>query len=113
MRQDSRTALGLLTIGLIALFTYGTVYSPTTYDPREIQQEHLGTNVRLHGNLYDIHVNGDVTFLRLDKRPGLDIVSFDRVRDIQPNTTITIYGTVDLYHGQLEILADRIVVADS
>ncbi len=106
-------ALILLVIGLSSLFTYSTVYSPTSYDPRELQKKHIGENVRLHGSVHEVVVKEKVTFIRLDDRPGLDIVSFDRIDHLSKNTTITIYGTVDLYNGDLEVLADRITVTES
>lgn len=112
MRQDSRTSLILLTLGLVSLFIYSTMYSPALYDPRELQEEHVGDNVRLHGTIHDMNVKESVTFIRLERRPGLDIVSFDQVQAIKQNSTVTIDGTVDLYHGQLEVLADRITVRD-
>jgi aspartyl-tRNA synthetase len=112
VRQDSRTALVLLTVGLASLFTYSAVYSPTTYDPRELQDEHVGDIVRLHGTVHEMNVNEGVTFIRLERRPGLDIVSFDRIQAIEHNSTVRIDGTVDLYHGKLEVLVDRIAVED-
>jgi len=113
VRPDNRTGLILLIGGLVSLYTYSVIYSPTMYDPRELQDEHVGDNIRLHGTVHDINVKESVTFIRLARRPGLEIVSFDRIDNLEENMSITVDGTVDLYHGRLEVLADRISVEDS
>lgn len=108
MKHESRMSVLLTLIGLVSIFTYASLYHPPIYDPREIDHDIIGESIRIHGTVHDTTVKKDVSFITLKERKQLDIISFNPIGKLPPNTTVTIEGIVDIYHGNLEVVAKRV-----
>lgn len=110
MNMNHRASILLILIGLSGLFIYEQQYRPDRVDIRDIEREDIGENVIVHGTVNNVNVKDSITFISLSKRDDLDIVSFRKQTELKKNDTVTLHGTVDLYHGTLEIVVDHLSI---
>ncbi|VVB51003.1 Uncharacterised protein [uncultured archaeon] len=100
-------------VGLI-LFAYaGAILKPPTAQISDISSADLDKNLLIVGRIERVHVfdGGSVAVTLRDNTGKVEVyVPLNLVGDIKPsiNETVQVVGTVALYRGQIEVVAQHV-----
>jgi len=108
MKIDDRIAVALILIGLTLLTTAEYLHTPKKTAVTALSTDNIGDQVTITGKINTVREADETTFINLASRPDLTIVTFTDLHDIHINDTVTITGRVEMYEGQLEIVADTV-----
>ena len=108
-------ALALSVIGLVGVYVVTYIDQPTQIRISEAEN-YIEKNVLIVGQITDKFVtdDGHVFILIEDDTGKLTGIAFNKVAESLPygsldkNRFLQIYGTIELYKGQLEIVVQRI-----
>ncbi|MFB6145953.1 MAG: OB-fold nucleic acid binding domain-containing protein [Candidatus Nanohaloarchaea archaeon] len=101
------TLLGL--IGIVLLYLSGQALSVKTVSIGSIGPESTGKKVAISGRITDYTESGGNEFMTLKDGTGkIKVVRFDALKSFGKGSRVDVKGSVQLYHGELEIVADSI-----
>ena len=104
-----KLCLTISIIGLIALSIYAEKSNPTIIKLTEIE-EYLGKTITTSGEVERVSITPNASFITLrDGSFRTTVVIFDMLpTNIRSKDDINVTGRVELYKGDLEIIADTI-----
>ena len=109
MKVTNRMILTVTVIGLslTLMFEPDCISSLGKVDRGTVGERYCGDL-----KIRSVSQTGDVTFMTPASSGKIELVTFT-ARNVTVNMTYTVHGQVDMYHGQLEIVVDRLRPADS
>ena len=104
-----RISVVLSFIGLATMFAVETVISPESYNIGDIDESMTGEHVELEGNVENFNTAQGHLFLELnDNGDQISVVEFDSETWIDSDDLVTVQGHVDIYEGDLQVIAEEI-----
>ena len=108
MKKFLALTLVLSVFGLYALMLFANYYQPAEI-PIILLQEHLDSEVIITGKVISASHSNETSFLKIrDETAEIRVVVFDNCEQIKKNAYVSVKGTVDIYQGKLEIIANEI-----
>lgn len=109
-----RVSLLLVLCGLAVLYGSSTMFEPPVVSVSDVDADMLGDTVRVPGTVTSHEVREEVQFLRVnDGEEGLKAVYFgDNALDVVEGDQYVLEGTVDVYHGELELIVSDVLPAE-
>ncbi len=109
MKTGNTFIAGLFILGIVVIALAETVYTAPVIAPGQIGRELLGDRISTSGTVQRIHEADEAAFIQLVENPEITVVKFtDQNLSVHEGEPVNIHGTVDLYHGKLEIITERI-----
>lgn len=108
MKVTDRMILTITVVGLSLTVMFGPdcIRSLDDVDRGTVGERYCGLV-----KVGSVSQTSDVTFITPDSTGQVELVTFTS-RNVTVNMTYTVHGQVDMYHGQLEIVVDRLRPAD-
>jgi len=104
-----RISVALSVIGLVTMFAVETALSPEQYELEDIDESMTGEHVEIEGEVESFNTGQGHLFLDLnDNGTHISVVEFDSETWIDPDEVVTVQGHVDIYEGDLQIIAEEI-----
>lgn len=110
MKDSNLVKISLLwsILGIVFLLIISRYSTPNQVDIGSLENK-LGKTVVVQGKVSEFTSTPEVTFMTLQDETGkVKVVSFKRVPDIENKARAEITGKVELYKGELEIIAEKI-----
>ncbi|MBI2172748.1 MAG: hypothetical protein HYT73_00870 [Candidatus Aenigmarchaeota archaeon] len=106
-------SLSLAVIGIagLAIISVQNDYSPTKI--YEISDEMIGKNIIVNGTVLSSRISDGNSFMYIEDLGTIKIVMFNAKIRADIGDKATVYGRVNVYKNELEIVAEKIVVGDS
>lgn len=109
-------------IGILLLYTVTYVTAPSFVEIENIDNNHIGSNVRTRGEVVEKHITeeGHMFFDLEDGEHNIDVVIFEShvesysisPEEIPKNSYLEIEGEVDIYRDDLQIIPRKIEIID-
>ena len=100
---------------LLAVIGLSMVYASSFYmatgkvDIGSIKKSQAGKNVRIEGHVTSFSRPKNTAFVTVEDSTGaVQVVDFDSSLDLRTGESVTVKGNVNIYHGELEIVADSV-----
>jgi len=104
-----RISVSLSVIGLAVMFFTEPLISPEKYSVGDIDESMTGEHVKVEGHIGSFNSAQGHLFLDFYDNTGeIDIVEFDSETWIDEEELYTVQGHVDIYEGDLQIIAEEI-----
>lgn len=97
----------ILTITIIGIALTITFQPSCISSINEVTRDSVGERYCGPLSVGSVSHTSDVTFITPRERSDIEAIMFTK-RNVTVNTTYTVHGQVDMYHGQLEIVVDRL-----
>jgi len=105
-----RISVILILIGFIVLYISSIFYEPRIISISEINSNFVGKNIKVYGNITYLNWKDNNLFLIVSERNSdIFVVKFS-IKDhtFKKHQNIYVSGQVNIYQGDLEIIADRL-----
>jgi aspartyl/asparaginyl-tRNA synthetase len=108
----------LVVIGIIGLFIVTTFSAPTAISISSIDENSVGQIVSISGTVTSYYTSDGHVFMDIDDTTGvIKVVMFEEesennpwVYDVRKDDEIIVNGKIQLYKGELEIIAKLVAV---
>ncbi|WEL19056.1 OB-fold nucleic acid binding domain-containing protein [Candidatus Nanohalococcus occultus] len=109
MKDHYRHALVLSVIGLGLIHLSSTYITPEKAETDEIKPGWIGKKVTVDGTVRNSYRVNDTLFFDLEDSEGaVKVAEFESSSRVNDSQTVEVTGTVKLYEGSMEIIADRV-----
>ncbi len=110
--MDDRTlikiSLAWSLIGIFALILIASYSAPEQIKIKDLESN-VGKTVLLQGEVLKVSAAESATFIDLADDSGkITVVAFDKVQNITERNIVTVKGKVQIYKGNLELIASEI-----
>lgn len=108
-RQLYKISVFLSVIGLTLMYASSLYLEPETVEIKEIDKGQTGEVLAAKGTAANVSNSGNHLFMDLkDSTGSILVVDFDSQTSVSEDSTVTVIGNVELYEGELEIIAREI-----
>lgn len=108
-KEVYRLSVFFAVLGLSLVFASDHFFEPEQFEISEIDESMVGEVVQIKGEVVSYFQSGSNSFIDLKDSSGeIDLVEFDNDFDISEGDKVTAEGRVDLYEGDLQVIAERI-----
>lgn len=108
-RSAYKICVFLAIIGLGIMYASSLYISPEKAIISEIDKSWSGKNVEISGKVISFSSSGKNIFMRLNDSTGdIKVVQFESEFSAKKGEKVNVTGTVELYQGELEIIAEEI-----
>ncbi len=116
MMEDKTIKIISLTMALVGIIGLAVISLQSGYTPTniyEISESMIGKKVVVNGTIRSLSIKENNLFMSLEDSGIIKIVMFNS--DIRANAgnRAVVYGRVNVYKNELEIVAEKIIVGDS
>ena len=111
MKDSTLLKISLIwsTIGIFLLLFISEYTEPPKVKINNLE-ENLGKKVTIEGKVLSFNSKQKVTFIEVEDNTGkINVITFDKINTIRKNTKVKITGKVELYKGNLELVANKII----
>lgn len=108
-RQDfARLCLLISIVGLGMMYLSTYYLGPETVEPSDVSRRDIGSTVSVKGNVSDFYMTDSASFFTLNgKTSGIKVSDFQK-RSLSNGEEVKVTGSVDLYRGDLQLVASKI-----
>jgi RecJ-like exonuclease len=111
MKKLLSLALIFSLVGLFSLLLIAEYLEVEQVSIAELEQR-IGQRVSISGEIVKVTQKPAVNFFELADATGrLSVVAFGEMTEVNTNTKVSVSGKVELYKGELEVIADQICLA--
>lgn len=108
-RQLYKISVFLSVIGLTLMYASSLYLEPETVEIENIDESQAGEVLAIKGTAVNVTSTGSNLFMDVKGSTGnIMVVNFDSEASISEGASISVIGNVELYEGELEIIAREI-----
>ena len=114
--EDRTIKIVSLSLAIIGITGLGAVSLQSGYTPvniYEISENMAGKKVVVNGTVHSSYVRENNLFMSLEDSGIIKIVMFNSGISASKGERAVVYGRVNVYKNELEIVAEKIIVGDS
>ena len=110
-KQIYKISVFLSIIGLTLMYASSQYLEPEKVDVEDIEESSSGKVLEVEGTALNVTNSGSNLFMDLkDSSGSILVVQFDSDRSVSEGDPVSVIGSVELYEGELEIIAREIEI---
>lgn len=110
-KQLYRASVFFAVIGLTLIYFSSLYLQLEQVNIGDIERSWSGKNVKIEGNVTDFSRSSGHAFMDLKDSTGeIMVVDFDSDLKLEEGDRVTVTGHVEIYKGQLEVIADKVML---
>lgn len=110
-KQIYKASVFLAVVGLTLMYFSSLYLQLEKVDIGQIEKSWSGKNVKIQGNVTDFSRSSGHAFIDLQDDTGeMMVVDFDSDLKLEEGESIAVTGHVSIYRGQLEVIADEVMI---
>ena len=107
-KNFARLCILLSLTGLVIMYLGSSYLAPERTSIEDINQERIGENVRILGNVTSSYSTESATFLTVEDSTGsISVVDFES-GDYREGEKLEVIGGVEMHRGDIQVSASRI-----
>lgn len=108
-KQLYKISVFLSVIGLTLMYASSQYLELENADIGDIDKTYSGETLKIQGEAVNVTKSGENLFMGVkDSTGSITVVSFGSETSVSEGEAVNVSGTVELYEGKLEIIADEI-----